>query len=535
MAQNQNISANQITLIGILILGLLLAIFVGSLIGGTDYFTLGIIFGVIAAVIYITAFSQYWIWIAIVYAFLGFMIRPFGPSISPLNVSIALMLIFIFAFFWRKSSATESQLAIQHHFRAFRIWIVIYILYMAVQSLVSKYYPHSSNLISWGNVFKQNLEMWGPFLLVAVALKYAQLIRLPKHFGNWFAASLSIALLVNIIIRAYAIFVLKMGARDDLTPDPTRRYYSALSIEGINLTDDQYLLRTLAPFAILCGVAFLASRSPRINISGLLSGLLVFLGMIGAFFAGGRATVILAVFVPAFFLLAQRKISALLIGGAIAVIALVGIRYTYDVNYKLVPLMVQRSIALIPGMEMNEARDSIAGSSDWRWEVAVRAFDEWRSSPRTALIGRSVYAYTSEDITAMVLDPAEGTIRTSLLRGATHNTVTDLLLISGIVGLLLFYAVYFSVLWGVFCIYRCSPATALVGVLSFVFLIYGVTLFFSGVVSGGFFWNTGALFGAAIVVLAAQNPPDSASKSTIGDPSRKRLLHRHTAPEPTAA
>jgi hypothetical protein len=519
MPITRNISANQLTIWATLLLGLIVAVFVGTLVGSQDFTTVGILFGAVAAVIYMGALSPYWIWLAMTYAFFGFMIRPFGPSISPLNMSLGMALVFVFGYFWRKSGKSRAQEANWHYFRVFRISIIIYITYMLLQSAVSKFYPHTSALMSWNNILKQNLDMWAPFVFVLISLKYAQFCKLPRNFGNWFVVILTLALIVNTAIRAYATFVLNMGAREDVLHDPTIRYRSAVSIEGINLTDDQYLLRSLAPFAILSAVAFITCWHASPRISRLLSFTLLIVSLIAAFFAGGRATVILALLVPAFFLALQRRSSALVVGAAASILLLVSIRYTYDINYKLVPLMVQRSVAMIPGMEMREARESIAGSSDWRWDVAIRAFDEWSATPRTILIGRSVYAYTAEDITAMLLDPLEGTIKTSLLRGATHNTITDLLLISGIVGLLLFYTTYFSVIWGIFCIYRARSQLDLLAVLCLIFLVYSITLFFTGIVGGGFFWNTGALLACAIIVLSSKEQLPSAARHSEVKPA----------------
>lgn len=506
MSLNHKISANQITLLAILLLGLVLAVFIGSLIGGTDYATLGIIFGVIGALIYVGAFSPYWIWLALIYGSFGFMMRPLGPNISPLNVSIGLAMIFVFAVFWRKSGISPHYAILKQKFSVFTVLFFVYLTYMLVHALVSKLYPHTSALVSWNNLLKQNLEMWGPFLLVYIALRYAPFCRLPKNVGVYFSVFLILALAVNIAIRAYATFILNVGARDELMHDPSARYQSALFVPGINLWDDQYLLRGLAPFATLCGIAFFIANQTVVNVPRLVSAAVVLFGLVAAFFAGGRATVILAFAVPGLYLLTQRKWIYLLIGGAMAILLVVAVRYTFEVNHKLVPLMVQRSIALIPGMGMYEALDSIEGSSDWRYDLFTRAFDEWRSSTRTMFIGRGVYAYTSEDIMALMLDPNEGVLVSSLLRGATHNTITDLLLISGVIGFILFYAVYFSLIWSVYCVMKSRDHPDLITLMSAIFIISSVSHFLIGLLGGGFLSNMNALLAAAIIVLTLRSP-----------------------------
>jgi len=519
MPLHHNISANQITVLAILLLGLLLAVFIGSLIGGTDFATLGIIFGVVGAFIYLGAFSPYWIWLSLIYGSFGFMMRPFGPNISPLNISVGLAIIFVFAVFWRKSGVSPAYTSLKQKFRMFTVLFIIYLTYMLVHALVSKLYPHTSALVSWNNLLKQNLEMWGPFLLVYISLRYAPFCRLPKNIGVYFSVFLIIALATNIAIRAYATFVLNVGARDELMPDPSARYRTALFIEGINLWDDQYVLRVLAPFATLWGVAFFIANPAIVYVPRLLSAIVVFFGLVASFFAGGRATVILALAVPGFYLLTQRKWVLLLIGGAMAILLLVTVRYTFEVNHKLVPLMVQRSIALIPGMGMDEALDAIEGSSDWRHDLFIRAFDEWRSGTRTVLIGRGVYAYTSEDITAMLLDPNEGVLVSALMRGATHNTLTDLLLVSGIVGFLLYYAVSLSLMWGIYNISESRTSPVVARYLSVIFLISSGSQLLIGLIGGGFLWNINALLAAAIVTLVVQS-----SRQNLPDSPQPQLL-----------
>jgi len=527
MSLHHNISTNQITLLGILVLGLLLAVFIGSLIGGTDFATLGIIFGVVGASIYVGAFSPYWIWLALIYGSFGFMMRPLGPNISPLNVSVGLALIFVFAVFWRKSGISPAYASLRQKFSMFTLLFIIYLTYMLVHAIVSKLYPHTSGFVSWNNLLKQNVEMWGPFLIVFITLRYAHFCRFPRNPGAYFSVFLILALATNIAIRAYATFVLNVGARDEFMHDPSAQYRSALFIGGINLWDDQYALRVLAPFSTLWGVAFFVANPAVVKVPRSLSLAVVLAGVVGAFFAGGRATVILAFAVPGLYLLTQRRWVFLLVGGAVAILLLITARYTFEVNHKLVPLMVQRSIAIIPGMGMYEALDSIEGSSDWRYDLALRAFDEWQSSTRTLIIGRGVYAYTSEDIMAMVLDATEGLLVSSLLRGATHNTVTDLLLISGVVGFVLYYAVYLSLLWGICAVLRSRGRSDVIFVMCTIFLISSVSTLLTGLFGGGFLWNINALLAAAIIVCALQYPPRSRNEDVDVDVSPENTSESH--------
>jgi hypothetical protein len=348
--------------------------------------------------------------------------------------------------------------------------------------------------------------MWGPFLIIAAALKWSHFCRVPCNIGNWIVAILIFSILVNTVIRAYGTFVLGLGETQELGMTPMDNVRAALSIPGINLVDSPYTLRATAPFGALLGTALWFSRA-SVNFpatSHLLSGLLMIASLVAAAFAGGRATVILTILLPSIFLFFQKRFAALLVIAATGLFMLVGIRYTYEANYKLIPHMVQRSIALIPGMGMDEARDSIAGSSDWRYELAILAVDEWSSNPRTLFLGRGVYAFTAEDITDIMVSQGQGTQRSSLLRGATHNAITDHLLITGLVGIGLYHIVLITLLWGVYNILKLRRNFDFVSALCFVCLIQSVVLFFIGFLASGFFWLVTSFLVSFVIVLCSR-------------------------------
>jgi hypothetical protein len=518
MALDRHISIPQFTGAIVALAGLIFAIYIGTLVGNEDFVLLAIIFiGGIGGVLYFGLFSSYWIWLAFAWAVFGFGMRPFGPMINEMVFALGLTFIFVLAHAWRRAPVAENQSTIQGYFRTFQLALFVYLAYMGVGAVLNLYFPNEPLGVSWGNIAKQNIEMWGGFLVVAVALRWPNFCRLPKDGGNWLVAILIVALVVNTVIRAYGTFVLGLGESQELGMTPMERGRTVVSIPGINLTDNQYTLRAMAPFGALLGVAlwFSTAGANFPATSRLLSGLLIWASLVAAAFAGGRATVILTILLPSIFLLFQKRFAALLVVATVGLLMLAGIRYAYDVNHKLIPHMVQRSIALIPGMDMDEARDSIAGSSDWRYDLAMRAINEWSSNPRTVFLGRGVYAFTGQDITAILLDPNQGMLESSLLRGATHNSITDHLLITGLVGLLLYHAVLFALMWGIYRIFRTRPSFDLVAALCVVFLIQTSVLFLVGFLGSGFFWIITALVAASTIVLASREIPEIRDRTKL--------------------
>jgi len=103
--------------------------------------------------------------------------------------------------------------------------------------------------------------------------------------------------------------------------------------------------------------------------------------------------------------------------------------------------VVQRSFAWALMDQAQSAEDSIDSSTRWRQALFYRAIDEWKSNPIIFLFGRGTYKYTDDDRLAIKLDPFENSIDVSLRRAATHNLITDLLIMYGLAGLLLYMAV----------------------------------------------------------------------------------------------
>jgi hypothetical protein len=525
MALDRHISIPQFTGAIVVLAGLIFAVYVGTLVGSEDFVLLGIIFvGGFGGVLYFGLFSSYWIWLAFAWAVFGFTIRPFGPAINELIVALGMVTVFVLAHVWRRTPSTEAGRLIQSYFKPFRVMLAIYLVYMALNAFLNMYFPNEPLPVFWGNIAKQQIEMWGGFLLIAAAIRWPHFCRLPSNIGTWIVATLILALVANTVIRAYGTFVLGLGEAQELGMTPLERGRTVLSIPGINLADSPYILRAMAPFGALLGIAlwFSTAGANRPAVSRLLSGLLIIASLVAAAFAGGRATVILTVLLPGILLFFQKRFAALLAVAAVGLLMLVGIRYAYDVNHKLIPHMVQRSIALIPGMGMDEARGSIAGSSDWRHDLAMRALNEWSSNTRTLIFGRGVYAFTGQDITAILLDPNQGTLESSLLRGATHNSITDHLLITGLVGLLLYHAVLFSIMWGIYRVLRTRPSFDLVAALCAVFLIQTTVLFLIGFLGSGFFWIISALVASATITLVSRDTPEAKADT----PAALREAHR---------
>ena len=516
MSLQHNISANQITALVVAFLGLGLAVYIGTLVGNEDFALASAILLAIAAVAYFTQASAYWLWLSFVWGAIGFFIRPLGPTISGVHIALLLGTVFVAGYSWRKPPVLHTDAnSLLRFFRPFMLSLLVYLFYMGLNAALTMFYSHEPYPVSWANLAKQNVNMWGAFLLVAIVLRYPLFCRLPKNIGSAIIFALILGLLVNTTIRAYATFILGLGEQAGLGELQPELGATALSVPVVNLSDDMYSLRTLAPFCALFAVTLLCSKTITGSAvaSPLLCWILVAMSLIGATFAGGRATILLTLLMPMVMLFFRKRFASLIVVAAAGFLLLATIGLVYQTDETLVPFMVRRSVAMIPGMETVDARVSIDSSSNWRIDLATRALTEWQSSMRTVFLGRGVYAFSAQDVIAILIDSTVGGMDAALLRGATHNAVIDHLLITGLVGIFLYHLVLFSLLYGVYQIARLRSNFDLIAALSSIVIVETIILFVAGFFGSGFFNYMTALLTSFIVVLTCREPCKNYSAS----------------------
>src|SRR5262249_19813977 len=143
-------------------------------------------------------------------------------------------------------------------------------------------------------------------------------------------------------------------------------------------------------------------------------------------------------------MLVRGKIGAF-VGGLGACIIMVGAVNAFPDAYLQAPNFVRRSLNWAYfGQERAETAEMIRGSTEWRTRLFFRALDEWRSDDRIFWFGRATYQFGTGDWFAMKIYGEEGMLDSSLRRGATHNLITDLLVIFGIIGFVLYVLLQFA-------------------------------------------------------------------------------------------
>lgn len=489
---------------------LIVALYVGTKVAEENYFNLGLCLAIVCGAFYALFINKYWIFISLVIASFGVRIQPMGPALDPEHLAILLAAGFILSNFWKKTSPAPSEKIISKAFVLFDRTFLLFTLYLLVHAYVTYYYPSPEIVVALGNLAKQYFSFWSPFAIIWTTTRFIRFIPAIKKPHTWIGLIFLFGITFNIILRAYSSFFLGAGERDLVTGEIISA--SALYIPVLNLTDNVFALRGLSPLVALFGIAMLTSGNKSVNKGTLklLWFLLLVLGIVGSLLSMGRATIAITAFLVIVCLLVRKKIAAVAIIFLVFVFLIVGARVAYETDRNYVPYGLQRSLAMIPGMDMPEAKSDIDNSSEWRWLLATRAFDEWKSNSRKFLIGRGVHAFTERDMMVIKLLGYFGSMDVSLRRGATHNIVTDLLITVGLLGTIFYVFVFIGFIVSIVKILKLAKQSKnITHDALFACLLFSVSLIPFYILGGGGVYNTIVIvFCATLANIAAISPSE---------------------------
>ena len=121
------------------------------------------------------------------------------------------------------------------------------------------------------------------------------------------------------------------------------------------------------------------------------------------------------------------------------------------------PTYIARSLQYVM-VNKGSAYQGISGSQDVRDAAFDEALKIWKSDSRVFAWGRSVFEMTGEE--ALYIGQTmggDGFVLNAMKSGRTHNLLTDLLLQYGLVGAILYFAAYISVIIFYIRLYRRIP------------------------------------------------------------------------------
>lgn len=180
----------------------------------------------------------------------------------------------------------------------------------------------------------------------------------------------------------------------------------------------------------------------RSETRGLARGLpfiCLVIGLIGSVMSGGRAIFIVCGVTIAGVLIIRKRFAALFISTLTALSAIFILNVFSHKFEEIGGNLVTRSVSWLIFSEETSAKGDIDASTRWRQFVLEDALKVWTESTRNLLIGRGYQGFSEAqylDLSRMGYFEA---IRIAVQRGASHSLIADCLLITGLIGLVLYY------------------------------------------------------------------------------------------------
>ncbi len=500
-------------LLGALVFGLLLAVFLGFGLGESDYGPLLIICLASVAISFVVGLYKYVWQIALFLFFVSFTYRPTDFAFGAVELSCALGFVVVGLFFWQKKKFDRPAILDRPSFRLVEGMLFVWLGYAALHLIFNVEVPVSPGEFKLSNALKSYFGLSAPLLLLFLFARFPGGLVARKDFF-WTVGKLCLlGLLLNLGLRINEL----SGGWPPYIP-------------VLNATWESHALRAIGPMAMLIGIVGMTGEGRRgLSLKWFIFCTLLVLGTVGSILSGGRGVVVFGFLEVCTVLFLRRKIGAL---GVVLFIGIVGIAVvnlsSSWINEKANPFL-QRSVQWLMIEKNWETVESLESSTDWRKELAHRAFDEWRSNPRIFWTGRATFGFGSADETAILIAGGyEALIETSLRRGATHNLTTDLLIAYGLIGCILYYLLYLTILrflWQLVGARQLSPAARNLVLACFVGAALSLLL---GMIGGGDYppeqvWLLvifiGSLYGGS--GLAEERP-------------HKDISHRDVSPRPPA-
>jgi hypothetical protein len=434
----RNISSNQIVVWTALLLGLLVAVMIGSAVGSSDMRSAaGLIAAIPVAVIFVKLKTNIWVLLPISWYLTGRL--PWLPLPFTVRDLCFMAVIFFFTLFfatrafpWKRKLSTLDYL------------IYINLAYLAtvfVRNPVG-FWAIQSSMVGGRPYFEIALA-FGAFMILS-RVQITDFIA--KSFPLFF------------VIPAWSVGILDVASR--LSPQlglTLNSLYSGVGSSGVTdaIQQEAQLGQTrmtgLLGAGISSALALSAKYSPITLISPLYPGRVLMLGIaLGAIFLSGFRSALLFAMVALFFsALLRRQIKDLWVFASISIFALIAV-ISMQGSMVQFPLTMQRALSWLPGDWNQEAVADAEGSSRWRFEMWGWAWNDERIM-RDRIWGQG-FGLSIDDMNLIASSIMAGQAGSSLLGGSDrelfmitgvfHNGPLSTIKYIGIVG----FALYFTLM-----------------------------------------------------------------------------------------
>ncbi len=471
------------------------AIFFGGLIGSGDFSALKLVVFVALGLIHVLFLLDRTWALGFALCMFDLWLVGFGFRISATEAGVALAVGFAALVCWRRTLPAQPAVCDTPIYRGLRVLLTLFLGYLVGHLVFNHLNPFLPGDYDFRNFARTVVSTGGPVMILWL------LLRFPRGFpgDDSFPRLLAFWLLAGLIFNIGAGIRLLLGGASlalGEAGEPT-----TFIIPFLDAAPNVYALRRISITAVLVGAGFggtfwLRSQLPPTR---LVFWSLIPLGLLGSLLSGGRAVPMVAIVVlVSVYAIRGRFMPAVL--AAVFLALLTATLNTFPRAIRDLPPTVQRSMALLIFTERVEARSSIENSSAWRLEVFQRATAEWLGDRRIFWFGRGSFSWTAADERLLLQDGYGSAMDSAIRRGATHNLLSDLLVMYGLVGASLYFLLL--AFWERF-LARCRHFLAEDEIgRTLAMLCWVQVLIYSGIglIGGGFVpaevaWMTGLLVG----------------------------------------
>ena len=478
----RNISGNQVTIWVVLLLGLVVALVVGSAVGSSDMrFVAGIIAAIPAVVIFVKLKTNIWVLLPIGWFLTGRL--PWLPLPFTLRDLCFMAVIFFFTLFfatralpWKRKIGTLDYL------------IYINLAYLAtvyVRNPVGVWAFHSSMV--GGRSYFEILLAFGAFMVLS---RVSPSDTIAKLFPFFFLVPTGFVAILDLVARAM----------------PQLSYPLAMIYSGVGSIADNAGLGAAAEvgqdrvtgfkdFGFVSVLALCARYNPITLLSPLYPvRIALFAAALAAIFLSGFRAIFLAAAV--FYVLAtllRRRGRDIIVAAGVGVAAL-ALLISLQGNVVQFPLTMQRALSWLPGDWNQEAVDDAQGSSRWRYEMVEWAWND-NTILRNKIWGQGIgFSFDDMNLIAASMMAGEGGAtllggsdrENFMVTGTFHNGPISAIKCVGAVGLFLYawLLIYLAVRAWKLCVLtagtRAFPLALFVGmpIIYFPFQFLVVTGFY---------------------------------------------------------
>lgn len=422
--------------------GLLLALWMGASVADENYLLL-VLFALIAiGVIFVSGGYKYAFHIILVIVLLDGSFN-FGFAIRSTEQFLIITCALVAATFWRRDEPLQKPQVLRHWSFSFVLitlgaWILYVLIHMCLHLLLFQ-------TEGMKNIFKSYNATFTPYLFLFYFLARPRMFPIPRSYTRVFSMILLAVALASTLMRMYQSFY----GQQLLSDDPNDAGMAgAMIVPMMNFVENVYALRGLAPIVMLFGTIILTSRAPvfRGTFWFLLGVLMIIIGVSAALFSGGRATIVIGVFMCAVALILRRKRFPIAIGGMIAILMVAAANLFSSWVNTQAPMQLARTLQWVLVEKDTYLAGTIHGSSEWRLNLAKYALKEWQKTPKTIFLGIGFQGISEFDYAvAAAAGTSFGGVsedfawEMGVKRVATHSMFTDLLVGYGAIGAFIYY------------------------------------------------------------------------------------------------